>query len=155
MYELGLAHALRPDTDVVVVRCDDKPINFDVAGINIRSYPFSDTRAARKKFVTFLRDALTQREKTMSLLMETIGQRLDAFCRNLMMEYGAAKRFEPFAVSLNEPFQRHLIIQRLLDLGIIRCEIPKHRHFRYAWTDFGKAVYHNPKLINASADKEP
>ena len=150
MYELGLAHAVRPATDVVVVRCDDDPINFDVAGINIRSYTSSDTAGARKKFVTFLRDALAQRDKTMSLLMETVGQRLDAFSRNLMMEFGANKKFEPFAVGLDEAFQRHLVIQRLLDLGIILCEIPKHEHFRYVWTDFGKAVYWNPNMVKSS-----
>ncbi len=150
MYELGLAHAVRPATDVVVVRCDDKPINFDVAGINIRAYPFSDTTAAREKFVAFLRNAIAQRDKTVSLLMETVGQRLDAFSRNLMMEFGANKQFRPFAVLLNEPLQRHLVIQRLLDLGIIRCEIPKHGHFRYAWTDFGKAVYWNPNMVTPS-----
>jgi len=135
-----------------VVRWDDKPINFDVAGINIRSYPFSDAGAARERFVIFLRDAMAQRHQAMSILMETVGQRLDAYSRNLMVEFGADKQFKPFVVGLDEPFHRHLVIQRLLDLGIVRCQIPEHYHFQYAWTDFGKAVYWNPNMVKRNGD---
>src|SRR5438874_1466135 len=67
MYELGLAHAIRPATDIVVVRNDRKEINFDVAGIQVHHYPREDTAASRVLFTRLLRSALDERDKIMSI----------------------------------------------------------------------------------------
>lgn len=37
MYEVGLAHAVRQPSEILLVRADDQPINFDLAQINITS----------------------------------------------------------------------------------------------------------------------
>lgn len=146
MYELGLAHAIRPDTDVIVVRSDDAEINFDVAGINIRSYPDSNLRHAKDLFTNYLGDALKERDKVMSLIMQKARERLDRGSLSLMWEHGEKAGFRTFAMDRNVPVEQQLALQRLLDLDILRCEIPEHLHFHYAWTDFGKAVFHHPNF---------
>jgi hypothetical protein len=52
MYELGLAHALRPASELVVVRSDAEEINFDIAGIKIQSYDRNNPHAAQRGAVT-------------------------------------------------------------------------------------------------------
>jgi hypothetical protein len=39
MYELGLAHASRLPEEVVVVRADSDPLDFDVSGVRVHRYP--------------------------------------------------------------------------------------------------------------------
>lgn len=146
MYEVGLAHAVRPETDVIMVRSDNVDINFDLAGINIRSYADSDLAHSKELFITYLSDALSERGKVMSLIMRKARERLDRDSLNLMGEHGEKAGFQPFVIDVQAPVGQRLAIQRLLDLDILRCEIPKHLHFHYAWTDFGKAVFHHPNF---------
>jgi hypothetical protein len=146
MYELGLSHAVRPETDVVVVRSDHEEINFDVAGINIRSYPDSNLPHAKDLFAKYLTDALKEREKLMSLIMRKARERLDRDSLSLMWEHGEKAGFRPFGMDKQVSVEQRLAIQRLLDLDILRCEIPQHLHFHYAWTDFGKAVFYHPNF---------
>jgi hypothetical protein len=151
MYELGLAHAIRPETDVIVVRSDDAEINFDIAGINIRSYPDSNLQRAKDLFANYLADALKERDTLMSLIMRKARERLDRGSLNLMWEHGEKAEFQPFAMGKEVPLDQQLALQRLLDLDILRCEIPEHLHFHYAWTDFGKAVFHHPNFPDDQA----
>ncbi len=67
MYEVGLAHAVRQDTEVLLVRSDDEEINFDVAGIRIHSYDRQDLVATRELLARFLGDGLRQIEQVKGL----------------------------------------------------------------------------------------
>lgn len=150
MYEVGLAHAIRPETDVIVVRSDNAEINFDLAGINIRSYPDSDLTRAKELFLAYFSDALRERGRVMSLIMRKARERLDRDSLNLMWEHGEKAGFRPFAIDIQAPVEQRLAVQRLLDLDILRCEIPKHLHFHYVWTDFGKAAFYHPNFPEES-----
>ena len=145
MYELGIAHAIRPATDLVVVRNDRKRINFDVAGIHIHSYPYKDTSTSRVLFARLLRSGLDERDKIMSITMQQARERLDGDSLALMWQH---KNFEPFSIERHASTQQRLAVQRLLDLDIVRCVIPQHGHYQYVWTDFGRAVYNHPNLVS-------
>jgi hypothetical protein len=145
MYELGLAHAIRPSTDIVVVRSDRKKINFDVAGIQVHHYPREDTAASRVLFAKLLRSALDERGKIMSITMQQARERLDGDSLNLMWQH---RDFKPFGIDRRAAAQERLAVQRLLDLDIMRCVIPQQGHYQYVWTDFGKAVYNHPNLVS-------
>ncbi len=62
------------------------------------------------------------------------------------VDAGEKTGFQPFVIDKQASAGQLLAIQRLLDLDILRCEIPEHLHFHYAWTDFGRAVFHHPNF---------
>lgn len=155
MYEVGLAHAVRPDTDIALVRSDRKRINFDVSGIRVKHYPKNDLSQARKIFANLLNNALHERNKTMSLIIERARVRLDLHCLKLMTDYGEKVGFRPFVLPKDAPLEDRMAIWRLLDLEIITCVIPKHLHYEYRWTDFGKAAYWKPNLVPIHDESDP
>ena len=50
MYEVGLAHAARQNTEVLLVRSDTEEINFDLAGIRVHTYDRTDLPARAEGF---------------------------------------------------------------------------------------------------------
>ncbi|MDZ4402909.1 hypothetical protein [Prosthecobacter sp.] len=146
MYELGLAHAIRPETDLIVVRNDNERINFDIANILIHSYSADDLKSAEKLFAYQISEALCHRHRMMALQIEKVSERLDANCKAVMFEFGINKQFEPFGVNRDAPLWKHLAINKLLDLGIIVCEVTAPCCYHYRWTEFGVEVYKRPKM---------
>jgi hypothetical protein len=117
MYELGLATAIRPETDMVIVKSE-----------------------ARQNFDKFLTGALVARKNAKSQIEKHVWSLLDRDCLNLMLRQGNHKPFGEKDASITEL----LTIRRLLELGIIRCEKTGDYSYIYMWTDFGIAVTKNP-----------
>ena len=141
MYEVGLATAVRPETDMVIVKSDDNEVSFDLLQIRIHKYPKEKLSEARQIFNKLLTGALVARKNAKSLFEKYTWSLLDRDCLSLMLRQGDYKPFgQTDCVSIPEL----LTIRRLLELGIIRCEYTGGCSYRYAWTDFGKAVTHNP-----------
>lgn len=59
MYEVGLAHAVRTEPEVLIVRSDDEPLSFDVAGIQVHRYRREDLVESRAMVTKLLRAALS------------------------------------------------------------------------------------------------
>ena len=144
MYEVGLATAIRPETDIVIVKSDDEDINFDLLQIRVFKYPKNDPHESRKRFAGLLSGALKARENAKSLLTQYTWSLLDADCLGLMHENRNATRF---GLPMETPFERRLAVRRLLELNIVRCEYHGGTSYSYAWTDFGKAVLSNPNIV--------
>jgi hypothetical protein len=140
MYELGLATAIRPETDMVIVKSDDKDINFDLIQIRTHQYPKENAGEARQNFDKFLTGALVARKNAKSQIEKHVWSLLDRDCLNLMLRQGNHKPFGEKDASITEL----LTIRRLLELGIIRCEKTGDYSYIYMWTDFGIAVTKNP-----------
>ena len=150
MFELGIAQAVRPTSDLVVVRSDRESLTFDINHIRVHSYSRGDLSGARRLFAKLLRDSLGQREDAKSLRASFLRDRTDVDSMNLMVKISDdGKNFEPFTISskgLNDQEKQTTI--RLLDLGIIRCVTPEvsppRREYHYECTDFGRYCYNKP-----------
>jgi hypothetical protein len=140
MYGLGLATAIRPETDMIIVKSDDKDINFDLIQIRTHQYPKDDAGKAKQKFSELLAGALAARTYKKSQMTKHTWSLLDRDCLNLMLRQGDHKPSGEKDASITEL----LTIRRLLGLGIIRCEKTGDYSYIYVWTDFGIAVTKNP-----------
>ena len=147
MYELGIAHAIRPAQELVVVRNDHEEINFDVAGIKIQSYDKADLVGARQTFGSLLNDAVKQVDQVKHLKVSEACDSLDADCLTLMASVGKDDFFSTNSPkTMGEVMNQMAVgtkdaVRHLLSLGIVRFDANTALGaYAYHWTAFGKAV---------------
>jgi hypothetical protein len=145
LYEVGLAHAARQSTEVLLIRSDDEEINFDVAGIRVHSYDRCDMVGARAQFARLLADCLEQIDQTKGIQVQRAVDALDLEALEYINSWGKAPAFhapEPVSMGgLMTVIPKLAALSRLQTLGIVRCD-PRHHIGKPAfyWTEFGKAV---------------
>lgn len=145
MYEVGLAHALRQNTEVILVRSDDKLINFDLAGITVHHYPRHSMSEAKNLFAVLVSESIKQTDQTMSLKVQRAIDAMDADCLQYLKEYSSTDAFVgPRPTTMGEELfaiSRRLALSRLQNIGIVRClpNVPQHGT-AFTWTEFGRAV---------------
>ncbi|MSR14892.1 MAG: hypothetical protein EXR86_10090 [Gammaproteobacteria bacterium] len=145
MYEVGLAHAARQSTEVILIRSDIEEINFDLAGIRVHSYDKSNLGAARSLIHALLRDAIKQIDQTKSLLVQKALDALDADAMVFIASWGNESGFHgPSPQNMGGALlsiNKSAALSRLQTLGIVRCD-PNHTSGQVAffWTEFGNAV---------------
>jgi hypothetical protein len=152
MYELGLAHAWRQSSEVVMVRCDNEPISFDVQSMFVHRYDSADLDGARVLFSNLISSALKEIDLTKSLQMEKAVQGLDHVLLEFLgqhahMEYFAVNEFArpenvDFPVdTLRRDFFYMTSIHRLLEMGIIVMDVhAEEQRYAFHWSAFGKAL---------------
>jgi hypothetical protein len=145
MYEIGLATAIRPETDMLIFKSDNEDINFDLLQIRVHKYSKDDLNETRQSFFKFLTGALEARKNAKSQITKHTWSLLDKDCLNLMHRQGD---YKPFGEKSDANIVERLTIRRLLELGILKCEYTGGNSYTYTWTDFGIAVTKNP---NSSA----
>lgn len=145
LYEVGLAHASRQSTEVLLVRSDDEEISFDLAGIRVHSYNRRDMRAARSLFARLIADALEQIKQSKGIQVQRAVDALDADALEFMRSRGKEAGFHsPPPTNMAGALlsiTKAAALSRLQALGVVRCE-PAHPSGNPAfyWTEFGKAV---------------
>ncbi len=87
MYEVGLAHALRQATEVLLIRSDREPLSFDVSGIKTYDYDRSNLPVARQRLALLIKDHLEQIEQFKSLRVQIAIRSLDGECLKLLKNY--------------------------------------------------------------------
>jgi len=145
MYEVGLAHAVRQGTEILLIRSDDEPINFDVAHINIHSYDSKDIKATRSKIANLANDLLKQIEQEKSLMVTKAMDGLDSDAIRYIQEYGVHGPFlGPEPKTMGEQLisiTNKAALARLQHLGIVKCYMqPGTPVPAYQLTNFGMAV---------------
>jgi hypothetical protein len=147
MYELGLAHALRPASELVVVRSDTEQINFDIAGIKIQSYDRDDLPIARQTFARLLGDRLADLNQVKHLKTIQAVESLDADCLNLLASTSQNDFFSVTPAKTMGEVMAEIssgtkdAVRHLLALGIIRFDANTSAGAHaYHWTGFGCAV---------------
>ncbi len=148
MYEVGLAHAVRQSTEILLIRSDNEPINFDVSHINIHNYDPEDIEAARSKINHLVNDLLKQIEQEKSLMVTKAIDGLDSDSIHYIKEYGVHGPFlGPEPKTMGEQLisiTNKAALARLQHLGIIKCHVQQGSSTpAYNLTDFGKAVAKN------------
>jgi len=145
MYEVGLAHACRHSTEVLLVRADAEEVNFDVAGIRIHAYDRTNLPGARALFARLISDALLQIDQSMNIQVQRAVDSLDEHALAYMRSNGAGRGFHVAEVTNMADalfmVNKAAALARLQSLGIVRCE-PLHPAGKpaYYWTEFGRAV---------------
>jgi hypothetical protein len=145
MYEVGLAHACRHATEVLLVRSDAEVVNFDVAGIRIHAYDRGDLPGTRALFARLVKDALLEIDQSMGIQVQRAVDALDEHALAYMRSNGAGRGFHAAEVTNMADalfmVNKAAALARLQSLGILRCD-PLHPSGKpaYYWTEFGRAV---------------
>lgn len=145
MYEVGLAHAVRQNTEILLIRSDNELINFDVAHINVHKYDREDLAGARHQIYQLVSEMLAQIEQQKSLMVTRAVDQLDTDTMKYLSEYAASGPFTgPDPKTMGEALlsiSNRLALSRLQQLGVIRCAPttigPAHI---FSLTAFGRAV---------------
>jgi hypothetical protein len=123
MYELGIAHASRLPEEVVIVRADNDPLDFDIAGVRVHQYPAADFKAARAVIEGLLRDALASIDQRRSIAVKKALQSLDPAMYAILQELGEIEHPNmnsmPAVIALTE---RLGAIHRLLSGGMLEAK---------------------------------
>jgi hypothetical protein len=151
MYELGLAHASRVPEEVVIVRSDNDPLDFDVSGVRVHRYPEDLTQATR--FIGHLLvDALHAVDQRRSIAVRHALRSLTPQKFFLLHGTGPLRYPDP------KTFGDHIAsqetrgaIKELLSDGLLEAalealpanfmDLPAAELFCFRVTTFGRAVY--------------
>lgn len=98
LYELGIAHASRLPEDVIVVRSDDYPLDFDIANVRVHRYdPDGDEDSAAAFLTDLIRGAIDARDESASIAVKRVAEMLDADAWMFLLRTSVGE------VTLNKP----------------------------------------------------
>lgn len=151
LYELGIAHASRLPEEVLIVRSDNDPLDFDIAGVRVHRYP-ADFEAAREAIENLLRAALASVDQRRSIAVAKALQGLDPTMYLILHEFGDIAH--PVMNTMGQVLassERLGAIHRLLTGGMLTAvfeplpddfmERPVGELVRYRKTRFGAEVF--------------
>jgi hypothetical protein len=148
MYEVGLTHALRQVEEIILVRCDNDEINFDLAGIRVNQYDRKEIQSTKILFSRLVADSLRAIDQSKSLQVQRAIDALDIDSLEYLTLFGEEIGFiGPNPQKMGEVLisvSKKASLARLQSLGIIKCvpvnnlSIPTIPNFH--WTKFGEAV---------------
>jgi len=145
MYEVGLAHAVRQSTEILLIRSDDEAVNFDIAQINVHRYPLHDLDRTRVQLSQLVVDVLRQIHQEKSLKVQRAVDILDADTIRYLADYAVHGPFAgPDPKTMGETLvaiSNRAALARLQQLGIIRANIGIVKgQTAFVLTAFGAAV---------------
>lgn len=168
LYEIGLAHALRQASEVLLIRADSVRLLFDISNIRVHHYDPASIADSKKALSRLILDCLAEIDLTKSLKVEDALERLDGGCRALIAQFRGEGTFpviverkwegpgDEYVSEETRANYRKLVADtwkswlqknsavaaRLLDLRIIKCGPSQQDQlpFQYCWTAFGKNV---------------
>lgn len=145
MYEVGLAHAVRQSTEILLIRSDDERISFDVAHINVHKYDRENLDGARNQIHQLVSDLLIQIDQQKSMKVIRVVDQLDADSMKYLSDFAVKGPFTgPDPKTMGEQLisiSNRMALSRLQQLGIIRCTSTTANQVPiFELTLFGKAV---------------
>ena len=127
MYEVGLAHAVRQSTEILLIRSDDQPINFDIAQINVHRYSLHDLGQTRHQLSRLVADILPQIRQEKALKVQRALDHLDVDTIRYLCDYAIHGPFTgPDPKTMGETLiaiANRAALARLQQLGIIRASL--------------------------------
>jgi hypothetical protein len=156
MYELGLAHATRLLEEVIIVRGDSDPLDFDVSGVRVHTYP-TDAKEAAAFVGHLLVDALRAVDQQRSIAVRQALQGLTPHMFILL--HATGELTYPNPKTMRDHFateEERAAVKELLTGGMLEAiyrplppdfmNAPVTDLFRYRVTNFGLAVYQAARL---------
>jgi hypothetical protein len=156
MYEVGLAHAVRQASEILLIRSDEDPINFDIAQIHVHRYHREDLSYTRAQLSQLVVDVLKQIEQEKSLKVQRAIDQLDADAFRYLAEFAVHGPFVgPDPQNMGGALlaiSNRVALNRLQQLGILRATraIADERTV-FVLTAFGTAVSRALGLKDAAA----
>jgi hypothetical protein len=156
MYEVGLAHAIRQATEILLIRSDHVPLNFDIAQIHVHTYDHSDLTHTRQQLASLVPELLKQISVEKSLKVQRAIDQLDADMLYYIKQFAGSNPFlgpaprtrgeELTAITLKAA------LSRLQQLGIFRTDYPGGDSPPiFFTTQFGRAVASSLGVKNLTA----
>ena len=151
MYELGIAHATRLAEEVIVVRGDSDPLDFDIAGVRVHRYS-NNSEDARARIAGLLLDAGKSVDQRRSVAVRRALKSLDPVMYLILQEFGDIAHPSPKTTGeMLGSMERQGAIQRLLACGMLEAKFgplpddfmdrPVAELVRYTKTRFGAVVF--------------
>lgn len=128
MYEVGLAHAVRPPEEVVLFRSDDMRLDFDIAGVRVHEYhPDEDPEAAQEIVIRTVLESLSAREARRRASVRAAAGQLTTPAVFLLLDVSHRGNFlHPVNRTMGQALasiERSEAIALLLRVGAIRSDI--------------------------------
>lgn len=159
LYEVGLAHSLRPAKEVILFRSDTGKLDFDVAGVRVHEYnPDTDPIAARRTVSETVVASLQALNVRRRATIRVAGERLTLPAVFLLLEATQCEKIpHPPSSTVRDVLsgvQRTLAINLLLELGALRASLLKvtpeslqapadASMLDYVLTPLGRALVHH------------
>ena len=145
MYEVGLAHAVRQSSEILLIRSDDEEINFDIAQINVHRYRRDDLQLTKTQIAQWVADLLRQIRQEKSLKVQKAIELLDSDATKYLSEMAVHGSFTgPSPKTMGEELiaiSNRAALSRLQQLGIIRAiPIDDKKAIAFSLTRFGCSV---------------
>ncbi len=145
MYEVGLAHAVRTPSEILLIRSDDEQINFDIAQINIHRYQRDDLPSTKDQISRLVADLLRQIQQEKSLKIQRAIDLLDSDSIYYLETFAVHGMFPgPDPKTMGEELlaiSNRAALARLQQMGIIRAvPLKEPKLTAYALTCFGSAL---------------
>jgi len=143
MYEIGLAHAIRQSTEILLIRSDDEPLNFDVGHIIVHRYDRDQLDNERANISRLISDLLKQIEQEKSLKVQRAIDFLDSYMLKYLSKFATSGPLagpDPSTRTISA-ISTQAALSRLQQLGIIRSTpLPDGQTAALTLTSFGSAV---------------
>lgn len=152
LYEVGIAHAARLPEEVILVRGDDDPLDFDISGVRVHRYS-QNPNEARRQVATLLADALKAVDARRHLSVRLAVQSLD-LTMYLLLDEAMTDVKHPKTSTMREvlsSIERIAAINRLLSAGLLQASLkkmtpemfdaPVEETLAYRATPFGREVF--------------
>lgn len=131
MYELGIAHATREPTEVVIFRDDNDQLPFDVTNLRVNQYdanPDCNPEGARSSLQLALADALKELDLSKSMAVQIAMRKLDQTSYNLLISaLGTGSVRHPAGRTMGQALASVDVLRALsvlLELGLLQPEYP-------------------------------
>ena len=158
LYEAGIAHSMRGQEAVVLVRdCGNfEKVDFDVKGMNIH-VPLKSGEFTKEWLVSLLKETRKSYDWSQEKRVKSTAESIDEGCLSLMLDIGS--RPDGYNHFNREGFEitRRFSVLRLMDLGILWFNTGKERNpgeYAYHWTSFGYEVMNYLKIKRLTTEKE-
>lgn len=143
MYEVGLAHAIRQTTEILLIKSDKEQINFDIAGINVHTYKKDNLSSANLLIDKLIKNLLKEIEQEKSLKVQRAIELLDADSFKYLRDFASEGSFTgPAPKTMGEELvsiSNKAALSRLQQLGILAFKFQNNQTY-YDLTLFGKAL---------------
>lgn len=152
LYEVGIAHAARLAEEVILVRSDDDPLDFDVSGVRVHSYDPKNENKAIAIVKELIVEALKSVDSRRSIAVKQAVDTLDLTMYWLLQE-SITDISHPPSATMRQAVgnaERLGAINRLLRAGMFEVQFkkltaevfsgPLEQTVSYRATPFGRAV---------------